>query len=299
MSDISGTWSARGAFFGGRASAGEEKCVTVSGRRPKDWVVGELLLHLDVHPHGRLAMATTSKSHRGVSAQQGEPAPAAVPSRQPRGSDDWLDLVQQVVSGDDEAWHSFASQAHPVALEICSRRRFFGARKPPRDSLQEVALQALERIRANDFEALRRYLATRDNHPGAHFMAWFGAVVRNAYIDHLRSLPGHQRRADRGGRQLWQVREESLSDPNVDAMADAVAASQTPAWTAVEIGRILDCIESDSFPRQQRAALALWLRGNSAAEIAEALNLSGSRAGQKVLNAARERLRRAFRGGER
>ena len=67
----------------------------------------------------------------------------------------------------------------------------------------------------------------------------------------------------------------------------------------VELRRILAAALDENFPDDQRRALLLWLHGNTATEIAEELSLSGSKQANKLLHAARQRLRRVFESGSR
>lgn len=202
------------------------------------------------------------------------------------------ELVERVIDGSDTSWSEFLERAHPAVLDICRRRRLGSGLAGRDDIYSEVALRTMERLRSNGFAALRRYIDTREKYPATSFVRWLSAVVANVFIDTLRSQPEYQRRRQAAARKLVKLQIVPLDDGRT-------ARTTRDVQSRVELRRILAAMLDEEFPAEQRRALLLWLHGNTAAEIAEELSLSGSKQANKLLHAARQRLRRVFESGSR
>jgi hypothetical protein len=109
--------------------------------------------------------------------------------------------------------------------------------------------------------------------------------VGNVCIDHLRSLPGHTRAGSEGARHHHIKATLMLGDQ---------AAPEHDMQRHIEISRVLVWLRDPAFPSDQREALALWMRGHDAAEIATALGLPSPLDATRLLRAGRQRLRRQF-----
>lgn len=212
-----------------------------------------------------------------VTARVIEPSPGAAPPET---------LVDAVLAGTAGAWAQLAEAVHAQVLEACRRRRWFAGSPHAPDLHREVALRVLEKLHANDYAALRAWAAARDRYPGARFVAWLGAVASNAQIDQMRASPDFVRRRDGLARKTEAVATSELGDH--------AGTSPDPA-RAAELARLVRMIAADEFPADQRSALALWLRGHDASAIATELGLADAPTADKLLHAARERLRRAVR----
>ncbi len=204
------------------------------------------------------------------------PDPAATPEA----------LVDRVLAAEAGAWAKLAELAHGHVLGVCSRRRWAAGSPHAADLHREVALRVLEKLHAGDYAALRAWAAARDRYPDARFAAWLGAVASNAFVDQQRASPDFVRRRDGAGRRTDRVAHEELTD--------TAAEARDPA-SAVDLARVLRVLAASDFPTDQRTAIALWLRGHDAVAIAAELGLAGAGAAEKLLHAARERLRRAMR----
>ena len=194
-------------------------------------------------------------------------------------------LVDRVLVGAPGAWAALAEAVHAQVLEVCRRRRWGAGSPHAADLHREVALRVLEKLHASDYAALRAWAAARDRYPDARFAAWLGAVASNALVDQVRASPDFVRRRDGSSRRTEAVATSPLGE-------HAAASIDPPR--AAELARIVRVIAADDFPADQRAALALWLRGHDAAAIAVELGLGSAVAAEKLLHAARERLRRAI-----
>jgi DNA-directed RNA polymerase specialized sigma24 family protein len=196
-------------------------------------------------------------------------------------------LVDRVLGGEPGAWARLAESVHAQVLEVCSRRRWAAGSPHAADVHREVALRVLEKLHAGDYGALRAWAAARDRYPEARFAAWLGAVASNALIDQQRASPDFARRRDGAGRRTEAVAHVELEERAAD--------TRDPA-TAVDLARVVRLLADEDFPADQRSAIALWLRGHDATAIAAELGLAGgAAAADKLLHAARERLRRAMR----
>ncbi|MCE9575172.1 MAG: sigma-70 family RNA polymerase sigma factor [Deltaproteobacteria bacterium] len=180
-------------------------------------------------------------------------------------------LVDQVLGGAPGAWGALAELVHGHILDLCRRRRWVANAPTAADLHREVALRVLEKLHAGDYAALRQWAAARDRYPDARFTAWLGAVASNALIDLTRRT---------------RTTEELAEEPAAIALAPG---------DAIDLARVVRALTHDQFPADQRTAIAMWLRGHDAAAIAAELGLGDSAAANRLLHAARERLRRAMR----
>jgi DNA-directed RNA polymerase specialized sigma24 family protein len=199
-------------------------------------------------------------------------------------------LLARVVDGDEPAWSGLARCVHPAVLDICRRRRL-GERLAARDDLHsEVAMRTLARMREDEFAALRRFLATTRDYPDTSFVRWLSTIVAHTFIDVLRAVPEFQRRRQDCERRLVELELVPLQE---DRVVDGAAVRVD---RAVEVRRIVGRLLDPAFPDDQRRALVCWLQGETADDIAQILSLGGASEANKLLHAARQRLRRMFEG---
>jgi predicted RNA polymerase sigma factor len=173
---------------------------------------------------------------------------------------------------------------HPMAITFC-RLRLRGQTSTQDDTSRDVATRTLERLRDDDYAALRRYQETRERYPALNFASWLRVVVGNVCIDTLRRQPESQRVRDGGGRQHKVQQVIALH---------AEPAGRDDLLRRVEIRRILNWLVDPSFPADQGLALSLWIRGHDASEIASQLSLPSAADATRLLRAGRQRLRRQF-----
>lgn len=210
----------------------------------------------------------------------------------PQGDDPAQDsaeaLVARVLDGSPAAWTALVAHIHPLVVAMCQRRRLGAALSAAEDVPRDVAARTLERLRADDFAALRRFAATRERYPQASLERWLGAVVGNTFIDYLRAHPEYERKRDAHARKLVK-RQLAPLDEGTTARQGGLDVQ-----TAIEVRRILAFLLDTGFPAEQRRALLLWLQGHRPGEIADALALAGPDEASRLLHAARQRLRRRF-----
>jgi hypothetical protein len=183
-------------------------------------------------------------------------------------------LVDLVLIGSPGAWSALAELVHGHILDLCRRRRWAARTAHAADLHREVALRVLEKLHAGDYAVLRQWAAARDRYPDARFTAWLGAVASNALIDLTRTTR------------------------TTDELGDEPAATALDPGDAVDLARVVRVLTADLFPADQRIAIAMWLRGHDAGAIATELRLVDAAAANRLLHAARERLRRALRRPE-
>lgn len=196
-------------------------------------------------------------------------------------------LARAVASGDASLWPDLVAKVHPLAVALCKQRRIAGGRE---DLAGDCALRVLDILAASDHAALRRYCDAADRLAELSFEAWLSTIVSHAAVDVVRGLPGASRRRDGGGKRVVELATIEPFDEHANA-ATGIAVEN-----AIELRRIISLIVSPEFPERQRRVLALWLDGHRASEIAELLDLEGSRSAEKLLRAARQRLRRLHLG---
>lgn len=192
--------------------------------------------------------------------------------------------IARVLQGQADAWRLLMAELHPMAMQLC-RYRLRGPESAAEDICRDVASKTLERLQRSNYAALRRYQETRRNYPSLRFTSWLRTVVGNVCIDHVRTLPGHQRGGADGARHHQIQPTQSLRDE---------AAPAHDMQRHLDINRVLAWLGDPEFPSDQREALSLWMRGHDAAEIATALSLPTSLDATRLLRAGRQRLRRRF-----
>jgi DNA-directed RNA polymerase specialized sigma24 family protein len=212
-------------------------------------------------------------------ASNSNPPPAEAP-----GPVDIDRYIEAVLTAQEGAWHQLMAHVHPLAIRLC-RYRLRGNESAAEDICRDVASKTLERLSKSNFAALRRYHDTRQNYAGLRFESWLRAVVGNVCVDHMRTLPGHHRTSSAGHRSHHIKSTESLSGDR---------AGPNNLQRHVEIRRVLSWLSDAAFPSDQRDALALWMRGHNAAEIATSLSLGSAADATRLLRAGRQRLRRKF-----
>lgn len=213
--------------------------------------------------------------------------PARSLSAPPPSAEGLDDLIARVLEHDAEAWRELVTRIHPTVLAVCRRRRLGGGAPGEEDVHRDVAARALDRLRADDFAALRTFTATRARYPDTSFTRWLSVVVGNTFIDYLRGQPEYQRRRQAAARKLVKLQVEPLEEGDG-------SGGGLELQTAVEVRRVLAYLLDARFPSLQRRALLLWLDGNGPTEIAEELALGGPKEANRLLHAARQRLRRRF-----
>jgi DNA-directed RNA polymerase specialized sigma24 family protein len=195
-------------------------------------------------------------------------------------------LAARSVAGDRAAWRDLFVGIHPIVVRWLSRPSFLGPIAARDDHRHDIALAVCCKLEEDGFRRLRGFFAgpaTRAE-DGRRFAAWLRRVVKNAGIDHLRSLAEYARdRAGGATARLEGVRHVPLRPD---------AAASRPAFTLdATVRSMLAHLDGRA---EYRRALELWSSGADTADIARALGLDGPEAAERMLRAAKELLRRRF-----
>jgi hypothetical protein len=197
------------------------------------------------------------------------------------------EVLRRVLRGDQAAWTLLFCEYGPIVVDIARRNRAMGSYRGSEDDVREVMKQVFERLRREDYRALRTFPGWQARHPDKGFQDWLTIVTVNVirnYISAKLGAPG-----DRG---------ESLKQL-VNTWAEALPLDDNARWTRPHLTtketarRILEYAR-DHLLGDQLAVLAAWLEGASLDDIASRLRLADARAADRLLRAALARLRRQF-----
>jgi hypothetical protein len=196
------------------------------------------------------------------------------------------DLLRRIVSGDQVAWMTLFTQYGPVVERIARSSRSMGSYRGSRDDVRNVMAQVFERLRRDDYRALRTYPGWLDRNPGREFSDWLTIVTVNVVRNYISAKLGAPA-AD--GTPIKQL---------VNTLADAMpldgAPLVRPHITTKETAHRIFAYARDHLDDDQLAALTGWLEGSSFDEIARELLLADSKAAERLVRAALARLRRKF-----
>jgi DNA-directed RNA polymerase specialized sigma24 family protein len=198
-------------------------------------------------------------------------------------------LVVRAADGDEPAWQELWALIEPRLTRVVAQPRFLGRLGQREDDRRNIVVDVMARLRGNDFDRLRLYLASRRDNPQLKFMTWLRVVAKRVGIDYMR---GHPDYIDRR-RQADASRPGNWIDPATLPPASRIGAGKpgmTNRGTALELLRY-----AAEIPEAQRRALELWVQSESYAEIAKAVGLPSAAEAEKTVRAAIERLRRKFR----
>jgi hypothetical protein len=197
------------------------------------------------------------------------------------------DLLCQVLRGDQVAWMTLFSQYGPVVERIARTNRSMGSYRGSADDVRNVMAQVFERLRRNDYHALRMFPGWRDKNPGKAFQDWLTIVTVNVIRNYISSKLGS---SGQGGTSLKQL---------VNTFADALPLDGDellvrPHITTKETAQRILEYARDHLAEDQLAVLGAWLEGVSLDDMVLELHLTDARAADRLLRSALARLRRKF-----
>lgn len=197
-------------------------------------------------------------------------------------------LALRAAEGDETAFHDLVALVWPELGRSMQSSRRLAAAGASDDGPHDVALRLMEKLRHDDFRALRLYADWRERHPEKTFLDWLRIVAANATRDYLRELRGQS--ANDGvptPKQLLNV---------FSAVSGVEDLGTRPPMTWAQTARQLLEFAETRLPEQQRHALEEWLTGSDFDEIAKKRGLSGGDEARKSVRAAIAILRREFAG---
>jgi DNA-directed RNA polymerase specialized sigma24 family protein len=197
-------------------------------------------------------------------------------------------LAQKAAGGDEAAFQELVALVWPDLGRTMQSSRRLAAAGATDDGPHDVSLRIMEKLRHDDFRALRLYVDWHARHPEKSFLDWLRIVAANATRDYLRELRG-------------QSKNDGVPTPkqllNVfSAVTAAEDLGTRPPMTWAQTARQLLEFAESRLPESQRTALADWLTGADFDEIAKSRGLGGADEARKSVRAAIAILRREFAG---
>jgi hypothetical protein len=184
------------------------------------------------------------------------------------------DLLDQILAGSERSWQRFFLRVGPQVEQIAQRSRALGSLRRQPDDYRNVMTRVFERLRRDDFRALRLYREWQARNAERTFDDWLTVVTTNVARDYVDERMGT---GEQPNKRLANTLSEVL-DENDDALA--VSAHITPKLVAQQIMELAKSVLSP----EQLAILSRWLGGTECATDDE----------KKLLRAALGRLRRSL-----
>lgn len=174
----------------------------------------------------------------------------------------------------------------PIVERIVRASRSMGSYRKNDDDVRNVMANVFERLRRDDFRALRTFEPWRAKHPGKDFTDWLTIVTTNVARNYIAGKLGAPSDSGTSIKQLVNTLAEAFPDTG--------GPSNRPQVTAKETARKIVEYAREHLPPQQLDALQHWLAGKEFDEIARELGLGDARSADKLVRAALARLRREF-----
>jgi hypothetical protein len=199
-------------------------------------------------------------------------------------SDD--ELLRRVLRHDDVGWMQLFTKYGPVVERIIRSSRSMGSYRRRDDDVRNVMASVFERLRRDDFRALRTFDAWRAKNPGKAFSDWLTIVTVNVARNYVAAKLGTPSEAGTSIKQLVNTL--------ADAFPEGGGPPNHPHMTTKETARQIGEYAREHLPRDQLDALQRWLEGKDFDEIARELGLADARTADRLVRAALARLRREF-----
>src|SRR5688500_7909830 len=100
------------------------------------------------------------------------------------------ELVRRVLRRDESAWTMLFSRFGPVVEKIVRGNRSMGSYRQRDDDVRNVMAQVFERLRRDDFRALRTFAAWREKNPSKAFPDWMTIVTVNVVRNYIAAKLG-------------------------------------------------------------------------------------------------------------
>lgn len=208
----------------------------------------------------------------------------------PPAEDELKALVVAASEGDERSWHELWRRLEPRLAAILRRGHTLGRLSRSDDTVHDVLLAVMAKLRDDDFRRLRVYLDARRATPSLDFMRWVIVVAKRVAIDRLRADPEYLDLRGSGERIGKWVETCALpEDWNL-------AAARLPMTNRVAVQQILRHAGA-TLTAEQRRAVEMWSEEASSEDIARALGLESPEEAERLVRAGVGRLRRHFREG--
>lgn len=200
------------------------------------------------------------------------------------------ELVIDAASGNEAAWWLLWEQVEPKLERILQNPRVTGRLSGNVDDVRNILVAVMEKLLDQDRRRLKSYLEKKSNKKGG-FPAWLAVVTKRVAIDYMRAhddyVDKRRTRGEESAAGMWVIPGELPNDSQLFGHRPPV----TDRGSALALLRYA----YSSLPKDQMAALEMWILNKSYGEIAESLQMESPEAANKMVRAALERLRRRFR----
>jgi hypothetical protein len=197
------------------------------------------------------------------------------------------EMLGRVLRGDQVAWMRLFSQYGPVVERIARTNRSMGSYRGSEDDARNVMAQVFERLRRNDYRALRMFRGWQEKNPEKAFHDWLTIVTVNVIRNYISSKLGAPSQTGESLKQLVNTLADALPIDGDELLVRPHITTKETAQRIIEYAR-------DNLAEDQLAVLAAWLEGASLDDIVSELHLTDARAADRLLRAALARLRRQF-----
>lgn len=217
---------------------------------------------------------------------------------------DWDDLavrVHALVSAPAPAplYEALWRRLEPVIERWLATPTFLGRVSDDDDLRREILVRTWAKLRDREHGCLRAF-TDRPPAGGAQLRGYLYRVVKNLGTDYLRSLPEMVRapRNEPDGVAGWRQFVEWA--PGIDGGGELVVTTDVRGALVRRLLAVLDRAAIDPGARNHerrwyRPALELWSYGLDPDTIAQALDMPDAATAERVVNAAKEFLRRRYR----
>jgi DNA-directed RNA polymerase specialized sigma24 family protein len=194
-------------------------------------------------------------------------------------------LVAKAAAGDSGSFNALVQLIWPDLTRTVRGSRRLAAAGADEDGPHDVGLRIIEKLRADDFRALRLYADWHQRHPEKSLLDWLRIVAANVTRDYLRELRGYASSEDLPSpKQLMNAYSAVISSDDLGTR---------PPMTWAQTARQLIEFARARLDTSQVRALEEWLKGSSFDEIAKPLDGDPENA-RRTVRAALAVLRREF-----
>jgi hypothetical protein len=196
------------------------------------------------------------------------------------------ELLRQVIRRDATAWMELFTRFGPVVERTIRATRAMGSYRRSDDDVRNVMASVFERLRRDDFRALRTFDAWHARNPEKGFTDWLTIVTVNVARNYVAGKLGSP---DVNGTSVKQ-----LVNTYAEAFVEDDRLVQLPHMTNKETAqRILEFARAH-LTSDQLCALEGWLEGKDFTELATQFGWPDARDADRLVRAALAKLRRHF-----
>lgn len=197
------------------------------------------------------------------------------------------EILRQVLRGDQVAWMRLFSRYGPVVERIARTNRSMGSYRESEDDVRNVMAHVFERLRRDDYRALRMFHVWRDQNPDKSFQDWLTIVTVNIVRNYISTKLGARSQNGASIKQLVNTLAEALPPAGGELSTRPHITTKEAALRILEFAH--DHLTSDQF-----SVLAAWLAGTSFDDMVSEIHVADAKVAERLLRAGLARLRRQF-----